>query len=363
MAASFRALLACALLLSTAGGLHLARAWAQSASEPSLPTDSFFKPGRLQRGPDGRIYLETQTGIDERRVCPPGSQSEACDHHSVAEALGAARFGEIVTIASGVYREGAVLRADGVTIRAEPGAHMQGVAVRGKAALVIQGNDTVIEGLECSGIAVRDGNGACIRLEGRNLTLRGVHFRDSQQGLLGGKGTILIEDSRFERLGYGGQAHGVYVLGEELIIRRTQFLSSKGQGHEIKSRTARTIIERSVVASLDGDDSRLIDISNGGEVVIRGNVLEIGPRSVNYEMIGIGYEGLKHERNEAVIEDNLIIKDHPNAILYGGPVAAVIRDNVIVGGQRRENNRWFPDRAQAGLPPYPYLPAPEDRRP
>ncbi len=246
----------------------------------------------------------------------------------------------------------------GLPIRAEPGAHMLGTAAEGKAALVIKGDNTVIEGLECSEIYVPDRNGACIRLEGQNLELRNVYFHDSEQGVLGGGGTILIENSKFERLGRSGQAHGLYVWGDEVILRQSSILSSKSEGHEFKSRAKRTVIEKSVIASLDGEDSRLIDISNGGEVIIRNNVLEQGPKSVNNEMIGLGYEGLRYENNEVLIEGNLILIDRRKTKIVGGPQKATIRNNIIVGGRRLESNTWYRDRAEAGLPNYPALPNP-----
>ena len=79
-------------------------------------------------------------------------------------------------------------------------------------------------------------------------------------------GRILIRNSRFERLGLNGTAHGIYVGGGELYVYQSEFLRSKSQGMEIKSRARKTVIERSVIASLDGVDSRLLDIPNGGEL-------------------------------------------------------------------------------------------------
>ncbi len=290
-------------------------------------------------------------------VCPKGSKNSDCDFKSIAEAFKDADTGDTIRIAAGVYEEAAVLRAHGVTILAERGAHMRDKAAEKKAALVIKGNDTTIAGLECSGIQVPDRNGACIRLEGTNLTLRDVYFHDSESGILGGRGRIVIEDSRFERLGANtGRAHGIYVSGDEMIVRNSWVLSGKQQGHHIKSRAARTVVEGSLLASLDGVSSRLLDVTNGGEVIIRGNILEIGPKSANHQMIGLGYEGLKHKVNTALIEGNTIIIDRPGGVLYGGPVEAEIRGNTIVGGEPIEGNDWFPDRAAAGLPPYPLLP-------
>jgi hypothetical protein len=321
------------------------------------------------------MVIWTATGQAQEvpiRVCPIGAEPDGCDRHGLATAFGEAEEGETIIVRSGIYNEAAVLNANRVTIRGEPGAHLRGVAAEGKAALVIKGDDVVVEGLECSEIKVPKGNGACIRAEGKNLTLRRVHFHDSQEGLLGGNGLLVIEDSVFERLGGDretgiGQAHGIYATHRvtRLELRRNRFLASKEEGHEIKSRARSTLIEDNVIASLDGVDSRLIDIPNGGEVVIRSNVLEIGPNSSNPDLIGLGLERgnnpeLDHEVNSALIENNTIIVD------YGWPTQftnirdfpePLVRNNIIIGGtpQPGGNNRWFVDRRAAGLEPYPAL--------
>lgn len=288
------------------------------------------------------------------RVCP------ACAVHTLAEALARIHPGGTIVLEAGTYREAGVLDADNVTLRAEPGAVLRDAAAEGKAALVVKGNDTVVTGLECAGIRVEDGNGACIRLEGRNLTLRHVHFHDSEEGLLAadGGGAVVVEDSRFERLGAGGRAHGVYVNAvDSLTIRRSTFLSGQEEGHEIKSRAARTTIEDSLVASLDGVDSRLVDVPDGGDLTLRGCVLEKGRNSASGELIGYGLEGMRHGPGRVRLDHTTVVVDRPRGgRLYHGPVVPEMSGLVMVGGSRADGTRWFPDRAAAGLPPYPALP-------
>jgi hypothetical protein len=271
--------------------------------------------------------------------------------------------GQTVTLPPGRYPEAAAITASNVVIRAH-GVLLENTAIEDKAALVIRGNNVTIEGLECAGIRVEAGNGGCVRLEGSDLTLRRVRFRDSQSGLMSwnrDSGTVLIEDSRFERL---GRAHGVYIGrgSTHLVIRRSSFLSSTAEGHEIKSRAAKNTIEYNVIASLDGVDSRLIDLPEGGENIIRRNVLAEGPSSVNQDLIGIGLEGQKflHPRSSTVIEDNIIIMERrgANVLLHEAHVArARIERNKVIGGQPLGGtNTWFANRAAAGLSRYPALP-------
>ena len=323
------------------------------------------------------------------RVCPVDAAQSECRYGSLQDALNAALPGDQVVLASGVYAEGAIIGTREVVLRGEPGAHMRGHAVEGKAALVVRAEGVLIEGIECSGIAVRDNNGACVRIEGDDLTVRNVHFHDNQQGILSGPGggILLVEDSLFERNGFGGQAHGVYI-GRSVatfVFRNNRVLATTGAGHGLKSRARRTIIENNVIAGLDGHDSRAIDLPEGGEVVIRGNVLEKGPSSDNREMIGLALEGPLHQANDTLIEGNLLLFDTlPTGIVQSlgqalglmpargtvihseSPGPVVLRNNVIVGAREigdgviEEGNRSYRSRRQAGLPPFPALPqAPE----
>jgi hypothetical protein len=236
--------------------------------------------GTLRRGPDGKLYLDTsqpppapapaeaapagepqppagvaapasapaapaaRSGPRSLAVCPHG-----CPYASLAQALSAAGPGDTVSIGAGTYAEAGVIAADRVKLIAAPGAELKGVAVEGKAAIVVKGNDALIEGLDCSEISVPDHNGACVRLEGHNLTLRHVHFHDSEEGVLTGPdtGTLTIEDSVLERLGAGGLAHGVYAGAmEALVIRRRE------QHHRLARRARQPPHRRSQWRRSDG---------------------------------------------------------------------------------------------------------------
>jgi Right handed beta helix region len=275
------------------GALLLAAALLAAGSPPHAPgIEPSQTPGNADRS--DRAAREPRT----LRVCPRDSARPACEYAGLQDALAAAMPGDRVVLAPGVYEEGAVIATPNLVLRGEPGAHLRGHAVEGKAALVVRANDVLIERIECSGIAVRDNNGACIRIEGDDLTVRNVHFHDNQQGILSGPGggMLLIEGSLFERNGFGGQAHGVYIgpAVETFIFRNNRILATTGSGHGLKSRAQQTTIENSVIAGLDGHDSRAIDLPNGGKVVIRGNVLEKGPASENGQLIGLALEGRLH---------------------------------------------------------------------
>jgi hypothetical protein len=366
------------------GGAIVASTLAQQ-DEPALPPPARLDPDALERARPSRgsgPAREPRT----LRACPPDSAAQPdCRYAGLQVALAAALPGDHVVLAPGVYQEGAVIATPHLVLRGEPGAHLRGHAVEGKAALVVKANDVLIEGIECSGIAVRDNNGACIRIEGDDLTVRKVHFHDNQQGILSGHGggVLLVEHSLFERNGFGGQAHGVYIgpTVESFTFRNSRILATTGAGHGFKSRAQQTIVENSVIAGLDGDDSRAIDLPNGGKVVIRGNVLEKGPNSENGQLIGLALERDLHEVNETLIEDNLMVFDtlpvglvqslgqamglmppKGMAILSESPGQVILRNNTIVGAREigggvvEQGNRTYQTRRDAGLPPYPALP-------
>jgi hypothetical protein len=285
----------------------------------------------------------------------------------LADAARRLQDGALLELGPAVYKQGLIIKANGVTLRGHGQVVFDDAAVKGKGALLIQGNDTRVANIECRNIKVKDRNGACIRLQGRNLTLDHVYFHSSEQGVLtgGDPGQIIVTDSRFELLGKGGRAHGLYIGGGELIIRDSLFLSSVGEGHEIKSRAGRNIIERSVVASLGGADSRLIDISNGGELIVRDSVLQEGPGSVNSDMIGFALEKKRqHEAHHVELTNNIILLEgrRKTRLLHqrDGTPAPLMEGNVIIGAGEPEfagMNVWLTDREEAGLAAYPALPA------
>lgn len=285
---------------------------------------------------------------------------------TLQEAFKAVTPGGVIKIGPGTYKMAGILKGKhGVSIYGSTGTVFDGVAAGGKATFVLASNDITMEDISCFNVKVKDKNGACIRFEGTNLILRRVHFADSENGLLANKksGNILIEDSVFENNGAGGRAHGIYINGGRLTVRRTKVLGTRGQGHGIKSRAEQTIIEDSIIASLAGDDSRLIDIPNGGVAVIRRNLLVEGINTANWQLLSFGVEKNRHANHLLKIEGNVVITDRNGGsefLLRGeGMPTPLVRKNVIVGRIKYDwpaGNSFFDDRSELGLPAAPALP-------
>ena len=299
-------------------------------------------------------------------VCSTLVGTSGCDAADLQAALSDAPSGAMVLLRSGEFRQAARIHRP-VYILAEPGAALVGRSIDGKAALVVDA-DATIEGLECRGIIVRDGNGACVRQQKGNVSLRNVHLHNAQMGVLTGHngGIVRIIDSYIHDSGSdgkGGLGHNVYVNSGELHFLNSWSLTARNAGHEIKSRAARTVIRNSVIASFNARDSRLVDIPEAGVLEISDSILGEGPRSENWHVIGYGLEigdgSLVHSNNRIRITGNTIYLDRPQGteLLYENHAGSnTLYNNVIVGRwQRVPGNTHFESRKTAGVDEYPAL--------
>lgn len=299
---------------------------------------------------------------------------QGCDFRDLQKAVDAAAPGGEIAVEAEINGTCAIIRKPLHIVgkRGTDGrrAHLAGGVCNGKAPLVTAAANIVIEGFEISGIAVGDGNGACIRLDPgtRDLSVRDIYCHDSQDGILGASdGHMLIEDSVFIGNGFGnGRAHGIYLVGgDEVLIRRSRILSTQNAGHLLKSGARKLTVEDSIIAALNGRNSRVLDAFAGGEVVLRHNVLQQGPQSDNSDMIGLALEParLLPDGHSLIMEGNWVIFDNPDrrgVLIRGrklGPLTA--RNNTFVGlngmgldGVEDVGNRWLATRKLAGLPPF-----------
>ena len=283
---------------------------------------------------------------------------------SLKQALAQLKSGDTLKIGAGIYRQAMVIAADDVTIIGYGHVIFEQAAVNGKGLILAKGNNLSIHNIECRHISVESGNGACVRLQGVNLTLQHVFFHSSETGVLETAktpGLVTIIDSRFQRLGKSGQAHGIYLGSANLTMRNSMVLASKDQGHEIKSRGQLNVIEHSIVASFDADDSRLIDISNGGSLKVTDSVLQQGRNSANHQAIGFALEGEKYQQQQVILSNNQIILERQGSNMLlkhrGNNVAITISDNIIVGADSDyAGNTNVAGRSAAAIAAAPYLP-------
>jgi hypothetical protein len=235
---------------------------------------------------------------------------------SVAAAV--ALPGDIIRIASGTYEDCAVWRADGVIIEGENVEHViiGNRTCNGKGVFVVPGNDVTIRNVTLTGARSADGNGAGIRAEGSNLTVERVRFLRNENGILQAgvpRSALIVRDSIF--IGNGSCehacAHGIYAGPLELLrVERSRFLATR-EGHHVKSRALRTeVLGCNIEDGPEGTASYLIDVPNGGAVLVRGNRLAKGRRSGNHStVISIGAEGVDRPTPEILVESNVLTVD------------------------------------------------------
>ena len=261
---------------------------------------------------------------------------------TVRSAASAAQNGDSIHITAGDYRgDVATWRASDVTICGVGGRARliaNGAQEGGKGIWVVQGANTTVINVEFHGAKVPDQNGAGIRQEGPNLTLRNTAFFDNENGILtddDSGSTITIEHSEFARNGFGdGYTHNIYVgkIGR-LNVRSSYFHEAK-IGHQLKTRARENVIEYSYfMDGPAGTSSYLLNFDNGGRAVVRGNLLQKGPQADNSTLIthysniwGVDY-------NSLTLEHNTLVSTYPGGrfIDVNTGAAVTLTANVFAG--------------------------------
>jgi hypothetical protein len=298
------------------------------------------------------------------------------------------RDGDIVEIEAGTYAgDVATWRANRLTLRGRGQVVLEaaGKSAQGKGIWVIAGRRTTVENIVFTGAKVPDKNGAGIRQEGAGLVVRGCTFRDNENGILTGENRqsdILIERSTFVGAGAGdGQSHNIYIGAVRSFTLRASVVREARVGHEVKSRALRNDIRYNRIDDGAASASYSIDLPNGGDSTIVGNLIVQGPNSENSGIISYGAEGLANGSSRLRIASNTIVNRQVgrgvvaqaspgtdvllwnNAISGGGTLSAIPakqRANVtipvpVVAGKERPGRRSrLVDRAAP--PPADLLP-------
>ncbi len=252
--------------------------------------------------------------------------------------------GDTVDIIAGVYpSDVARWQADDLVLRGVGGfAHLEsnGLSWGDKAIWVIQGDNTTVEWIEFSECAVPDQNGAGIRLEGLNLDVRHCWFHHNENGILCGEyhpSTVRIEYSEFGHHGFGdGYSHNLYIGNIDSLIFRFNYSHHADVGHELKSRAWVNVIEYNRFSNeSDGTASREIDLPNGGQAYLVGNVIQQGLQGQNSNMVGFGMEGLSNPGpHELYAVNNTLVNEKANGSFFQMPATAYFKaySNVLAGG-------------------------------
>lgn len=245
-----------------------------------------------------------------------------------------AREGDMVRIAAGEYRgDVATWTANRLTICGDGGRarlHADGRSAGGKAIWVVAGADITIDSIDFHGARVPDHNGAGIRAEHRSGELRVLNsgFYDNQNGILSAAGpvAITIEGSEFARSDTGTLAalgHNLYIGRIDRLTVRRSFFHEAVRGHNLKSRARVSLIESSYF--MDGPSGRssyLTDFPDGGQVMLRGNLLHKGPLAENPTAIAYGAESMAAwPTNTLALSHNTVVMTRSGGFFLRAPAS------------------------------------------
>ena len=271
---------------------------------------------------------------------------------TLAEALRQARDGDTIVVRSGEYRgDAAVLQHKQLTIRGldpRPVFIADGKHAEGKAMLVVRDGDILIENIEFRGARVPDGNGAGIRFEKGRLTVRGCAFVDNQNGLLTANfegAELTIEDSVFAQAPrVAGRLHHLLYAGRIASLKVSGSRFHQGHvGHLLKSRARRTELAYNLIHDgAGGRASYEVDLPNGGDALLIGNVIGQSASTENAVLVAYGAEGNAWPRSRLRMAHNTLLSEGPGPARFlrvwaerlpaGTLVQAVNNLSVGVGG-------------------------------
>jgi hypothetical protein len=262
-------------------------------------------------------------------------------------AIAAAGTGDTILIDAAGRYDGDVCAwsTDGLTLRGvngRPHIDAAGNAAQGKAIWVVSGDDTTIDGIELSGCRVPDANGAGIRQQGANLTVRNAYFHDNENGILAGDhagSTITIEYSEFAHNGAGdGQSHNLYIGHVDRLVFRHNWSHGAVVGHLLKSRAAENVIEYNrLTGEAGGSESYEINLPNGGLSFVVGNLIEQPATTQNGAMLDYLSEGFGLNTDDRLfVVNNTFVNDRGSGTFLQIGAAAttpvVARNNIFHGG-------------------------------
>lgn len=260
-----------------------------------------------------------------------------------------AQIGEqgTIRIVPGRYHQCAVHNGGALRLEAEQAgrAVLDGTLCEGRAALVLRGKRTEIDGIIFQNMRSEDGGGAGIRLERGALTVRNAMFNNSNIGISAGAdpaATIRIDRSTFSGLGPCTATQGCGAAIDAsfygtVIVTRSLFEKGQG-GHYLRSRAMRIEISGSRFDDSDGKNMRhMIELPVGATGEIRSNAFVRGRGTREAEAL-IAIATLSRDN----ISDGLFITDNRAGFASGAPqISTFVRDHsgerVTVAGNALES--------------------------
>ena len=264
---------------------------------------------------------------------------------SIADAALRVRDGDTVEVDAGTYSSDAavaVWQRDRLTLRAVNGRVRllaDGASAERKAIWVIRGGQVSVEGFDFEGTRVATRNGAGIRFETGQLTVRDCRFVNNEMGLLTSNdpnAELVVEFSEFaHNLRPDGHNHQLYAGSIGRLAVTSSYFHHGTIGHLLKSRAAVNHIHYNrLTDDASGRSSYELEFPNGGVAVVVGNLIQQGAKTENSIMISYGAEGYRWPVNVLALANNALIDDLPEGgrflRVWAGDVTVVETGNRLV---------------------------------
>ncbi len=185
-------------------------------------------------------------------------------------------------------------------------------------------DNAYIENIVFDGAQVSDangGNGAGIRFQAKDLTVKNCKFMNCQNGILEGNGSVttsnvMLYNSEFENNGYqlpndpthSGYEHHIYINAstDTLWVENCYFHRPRGQANSIKTRAQRAYILYNLIdEEATGYGSWELNIAQGGLNVVLGNVIIQGTSGANHGMMS--YDAATNALQDFYFVNNTVI--------------------------------------------------------
>ena len=266
---------------------------------------------------------------------------------TIAQAARLVRDGSVVEIDPGDYRaDVAVFGSAHLTLRGM-GARVRliadGAHAEGKAIWVIRSGRVTVENIDFIGARVPDRNGAGIRLESGQLTVRNCLFYGNENGILTAStpdATLRIENSEFAFNGHGdGLTHHLYVNAIESLTVTGSYFHHANVGHLLKSRARiNRIAYNRLSDDIGGRASYELELPNGGDALVMGNLIQQSAQTSNSNIVSYGAEGNLWPNSRLRLVHNTLVNDHPGGgtllRVSAGAEQVRLRNNLLVGKGR-----------------------------
>ena len=288
------------------------------------------------------VLLGATANAATLQVGPGKPYAKPCD------AIAVAQPGDTIEVDAGSYDgDHCAIATDNLTIRGvggrasiNAGGDVNNVAGN-KGIFAVSAPNLTVENFEFAGAVSTDANGAGIRHQGTNLTVRNCFFHDNQDGILGapptdGTGEVLIEGSEFANNGAGdGQSHNMYLNHYRKFTIQFSYTHGAKVGHLIKSRAQENHIQYNRITDESGTTASYeIDLPNGGSSYVIGNLVEQSATTQNPTVLEFALEGAVNPDQHLFVASNTFVNDldHGTFItVAAGSPPAVIANNIFVG--------------------------------